>query len=146
MIISSSNKTINTYPLLNLLREGENNADTVTIQLPLQYGDVDLSQLSYTIYGTTCTAQASETLTKIVNGDHVLLKLAKMEELEQRVRALETGSTEPGEAYPDYVVGKWYYSGDKITFEGVKYKCIAPDGAVCTWSPTEYPTYWELVM
>ena len=73
LIISSSNKTINTYPLLNLLREGENNADTVTIQLPLQYGDVDLSQLSYTIYGTTCTAQASEILTKTVDGDHVLL-------------------------------------------------------------------------
>ena len=73
MIISSSNKTINTYPLLNLLREGENNADTVTIQLPLQYGDVDLSQLSYTIYGTTCTAQASAFLPKTVDGDHVLL-------------------------------------------------------------------------
>ena len=73
MIVSSSNKTINTYPLLNLLREGENNADTVTIQLPLRYGDVDLSQLSYTIYGTTCTAQASAILTKTVNGDHVLL-------------------------------------------------------------------------
>ena len=71
--------------------------------------------------------------------------LARLEELEQRVRALETGSAEPGEAYPDYVVGKWYYSGDKITFEGGKYNCIAPDGAVCTWSPTEYPTYWELV-
>lgn len=73
MIISSSNKTINTYPLLNLLREGENNADTVTIQLPLQYGDIDLSQLSYTIYGTTCTAQASAILPKTVSGDYVLL-------------------------------------------------------------------------
>lgn len=73
MLISSSNKTINTYPLLNLLREGENNADTVTIQLPLQYGDVDLSRLSYTIYGTTCTAQASTFLPKTVDGDHVLL-------------------------------------------------------------------------
>ena len=73
MLISSSNKTINTYPLLNLLREGESNADTVTIQLPLQYGDVDLSQLSYTIYGTTCTAQASTFLPKTVDGDHVLL-------------------------------------------------------------------------
>ena len=73
MLISSSNKTINTYPLLNLLREGENNADTVTIQLPLQYGDIDLSQLSYTIYGTTCTAQASAILPKTVDGDHVLL-------------------------------------------------------------------------
>ena len=73
MLISSSNKTINTYPLLNLLREGENNADTVTIQLPLQYGDIDLSQLSYTIYGTTCTAQASAILPKTVSGDYVLL-------------------------------------------------------------------------
>ena len=72
--------------------------------------------------------------------------LARLEELEQRVRALEDGSTEPVEAYPDYVVGKWYYSGDKITLEGCKYNCIAPDGAVCTWSPTEYPTYWELVI
>ena len=72
--------------------------------------------------------------------------LARLEELEQRVRALETGSTELGEAYPDYVVGKWYYSGDKITFEGVKYKCIAPDGVVCVWSPKEYPVYWELVI
>ena len=69
--------------------------------------------------------------------------LTRLEELEQRVRALETGNTEPGEAYPDYVVGKWYYNGDKITFEGGKYKCIAPDGVVCVWSPTEYPTYWE---
>ena len=72
--------------------------------------------------------------------------LEKLEELEQRVRALETGSTEPGEAYPDYVVGKWYYSGDKITFDGGKYKCIAPDGVVCVWSPKEYPVYWELVI
>ena len=72
--------------------------------------------------------------------------LEKLEELEQRVKALETGSTEPGEAYPDYVVGKWYYSGDKITFEGGKYKCIAPDGVVCVWYPKEYPVYWELVV
>ena len=72
--------------------------------------------------------------------------LAKLEELEQRVRALETGGTEPGEAYPDYVAGKWYYSGDKITFEGVKYKCIAPALVVCVWSPKEYPVYWELVV
>ena len=72
--------------------------------------------------------------------------LAKLEELELRVRALETGSTEPGEAYPDYVAGKWYCNGDKITFEGGKYQCIAPDGVVCVWSPTEYPAYWELVI
>lgn len=72
--------------------------------------------------------------------------LARLEELEQRVRTLEDGSTEPEGVYPDYVVGKWYYSGDKITFEGGKYKCIAPVGVVCVWSPKEYPVYWELVV
>lgn len=107
MLISSSNKTINTYPLLNLLREGENNADTAQ--------EVNM--------------------------------LAKLKELEQRVRALEeSGGAEPGEGYPDYVAGKWYYNGGKITFEGGKNKCIAPDGVVCVWSPKEYPVYWELVI
>lgn len=73
--------------------------------------------------------------------------LEKLKELEQRVRALEeSGGAELGEEYPDYVAGKWYYNGDKITFEGGKYNCIAPDGVVCVWSPTEYPTYWELVV
>ena len=69
--------------------------------------------------------------------------LQKLKELEQRVRALEeSGGAEPDEEYPDYVAGKWYYNGDKITFEGG----IAPDGVVCVWSPTEYPAYWELVI
>lgn len=73
--------------------------------------------------------------------------LAKLEELEQRVRSLEeSGGAEPEEEYPDYVAGKWYYNGDKITFESGKYKCIAPAGVVCVWSPTEYPPYWEMVV
>lgn len=38
-----------------------------------------------------------------------------------------------------------YYKGNKVTFEGAKYICIAPDGVACTWSPTQYPTYWEKV-
>lgn len=48
--------------------------------------------------------------------------------------------------YPDYVAGKWYQSGDIVSFDGKNYKCIAPIGTVCVWSPTEYPSYWvELV-
>lgn len=46
--------------------------------------------------------------------------------------------------YPEYVVGKTYYNGDKITFDNLIYVCTAPDGQVCVWSPTEYPAYWEL--
>lgn len=73
--------------------------------------------------------------------------LEKLEELDRRIKTLEnSGTTEtPAEDYPDFVVGKWYYNGDTCTFEGKKYTCIAPSGAACVWSPTDYPAYWELV-
>ena len=115
------------YVLADMLHK----IDTLWVQ-----GDLDDEQRTELI----ALAQGNADMTQEVN------VLTKIEELEQRVRALETGNTEPGEAYPDCVVGKWYYSGDKITFEGGKYKCIAPDGVVCVWSPTEYPPYWELVV
>ena len=74
--------------------------------------------------------------------------VAKLEELDRRVKALEKAGTdeEPGEEYPDFVVGKWYYTGDTCTFEGVKYTCIAPEGVACVWSPADYPAYWESVI
>lgn len=76
----------------------------------------------------------------ISNSIDVLLKL---EELDRRVRALEGGGSEPSEEYPDYAVGKWYYGGDKVSFDGKRYVCTAPEGQVCTWSSAEYPAYWE---
>lgn len=71
--------------------------------------------------------------------------MKKIEDIDTRLKKLENKEpTEPGEEYPEYVVGKWYYKGDKITFtDGKRYECIAPDGVVCTWSPTEYPAYWK---
>ena len=71
--------------------------------------------------------------------------MAKLLDLEERVRKLEQGETSaPEEEYPEYVAGKWYYAGDKISFGGKNYVCSAPDGAVCTWSPAEYPAYWRV--
>lgn len=74
--------------------------------------------------------------------------LAKLQELESRIRVVEeqkaTDTDEPTEeGYPEFVVGKWYYAGDKITFNGKNYECIAPNGVVCTWNPQEYPAYWN---
>ncbi len=70
--------------------------------------------------------------------------MAKLMELEKRIRKLESGTAvQPDEDYPEYVVGKWYYSGDKVSFGGKHYVCIAPSGVVCTWNPADYPTYWE---
>ena len=56
---------------------------------------------------------------------------------------------EPKDEYPEYKqptgAHDAYYKDDKITFEGKKYICIAPDGIACVWSPAEYPAYWQLV-
>ena len=70
--------------------------------------------------------------------------IAKLEELDARLRALEEKKVEDEETTePDeYVTGKWYYNGDNVSFEGKTYVCIAPVGQVCTWSPAEYPAYW----
>lgn len=80
--------------------------------------------------------------------------LNKLYELERRVTALEKASSNDESTenetetvtYPTYEVGKWYVNGDVVVFEGSNYKCIAPEGVTCVWSPTEYPAYWELVV
>ena len=77
--------------------------------------------------------------------------LSKLEELDKRVKALEdaqasTETEEPSETtYPEYTAGKWYYAGDKVTFDEKVHECTAPEGQVCTWSPAEYPSYWKEV-
>lgn len=87
--------------------------------------------------------------------------LAKLTDLDIRVKTLEdiiadlsnesndgeTEGEESGETttvtYPEFENGKWYYNGDKVSFEGKNYNCTAPIGVVCTWSPKDYPAYWE---
>lgn len=74
---------------------------------------------------------------------------AKLLELDERIKALEEGNAESGGAtdktIKEYIPGKWYFAGNKILWNGSVYQCIAPVGKVCTWSPDEYPVYWELV-
>lgn len=78
--------------------------------------------------------------------DDITTILLQLHDLDKRVKALEEGGEPAPKEYPEYVVGKWYYNGDGVTFEGKKYDCIAPEGVVCTWSPAEYPTYWQEVV
>lgn len=71
---------------------------------------------------------------------------AKLRELDERITALEKGNTSSGnddEPIKEYVSGKWYYSGDRVLFNGEIRTCIAPQGVACVWSPDEYPAYWE---
>ena len=78
--------------------------------------------------------------------------IQKLEEIDRRLKALEeanadTETEEPTETtYPEFVVGKWYYTGDRITFYGNNYICVAPDGVPCVWSPVDYPEYWEIIL
>ena len=94
------------------------------------------------------TDEQNEELIALARGgatiENSLNILAKLDELEKRVRALE-GNAENPEEYPEYEVGKWYYTDDKCSFEGENYVCIAPNGTVCVWSPKDYPAYWEKV-
>ena len=72
----------------------------------------------------------------------------KLEEMDKRILELEklkNNSSEsiPEETYPSYEAGKWYYAGDKVTFDGKVFECVAPVGTVCVWSPKDYPVYWN---
>lgn len=72
--------------------------------------------------------------------------LAMLRDHEDRLRVLEShGSSGSAEDVPAYTDGKWYYTGDRVTYAGKVWECIAPDGVVCVWSPETYPAYWQEV-
>lgn len=75
---------------------------------------------------------------------------ARIVVLEQKLNALLENlntETETSDTVAEaFITGKTYYAGDKIVYtDGVTYECIAPSGAVCVWSPTDYPAYWKAV-
>lgn len=84
------------------------------------------------------------------NANNSIEIIEKLKELDLRVTNLEKNKaeepTDPTEEYPEFVKDKWYYNGDKITYMGKKYICIAPKGQVCVWSPDGYPPYWQEVV
>ena len=71
---------------------------------------------------------------------------AQIDALAARIERLE-GKQETGEEYPQYIqpTGSHdaYHAGDKVTFGGKRYACIAPEGVAVVWSPEVYPSYWE---
>lgn len=60
--------------------------------------------------------------------------------LEERVAKLE--GTEVVEKYPEYEAGRWYFSGEGVTFDGTKYTCIAKK---TKFSPADKPKDWQEV-
>lgn len=114
-------------------------------------GDYDLAGLlkkidGYHIAGKLSDEERDELYEKArtsANPAESVDVLAKIAELERRVKALEDGQGGSGsEGVPEYEVGKWYYKDDKVMYDGKEYTCTAPKGVVCVWSPAEYPAYW----
>ena len=64
----------------------------------------------------------------------------RLHALEERVDKLE--DTEVVEKYSEYESDRWYFSGEGVTFEGVKYTCIAKK---TKFSPAEKPKDWQEV-
>ena len=104
---------------------------------------------TFNVEGKLTDADRDELYTKArekANVENSVDVIAKVAELEQRVLALENAGADNDTTTADeYVVGKWYYTGDKVMFEGAEYTCIAPESTVCTWSPKEYPVFWHKV-
>lgn len=73
---------------------------------------------------------------------------AQIDALAERVARLEGGNA-PAEEYPQYVqpTGSHdaYHKGDKVTYNGKRYICVAPEGVAVVWDPDTYPDYWEAV-
>jgi acyl-CoA reductase-like NAD-dependent aldehyde dehydrogenase len=84
-------------------------------------------------------ARANADMTKSID------VFAKLQELEMRIKTMEEKKAdEPtDEVIEPFVLGKWYYNGDKCSENGKNFICTAPEGTVCTWSPSNYPPYWK---
>lgn len=79
---------------------------------------------------------------------------AQIDALAERVAKLENAEPStpdvPAEDYPAYVqptgAHDAYHKGDKVTYNGKHYECIAPEGVAVVWSPDTYPDYWHEVI
>lgn len=77
----------------------------------------------------------------------------QIDALALRVKALEEAgaadSEAPGEEWPVFVTPTGahdaYHYGSRVTYNGIHYLCIAPEGVAVVWSPDVYPGYWERV-
>lgn len=79
---------------------------------------------------------------------------AQIDALAVRVKALEDAAKPvdpeaPTDEWPAYVqptgAHDAYHTGDKVSYNGAHYVCIAPEGVAVVWSPDVYPAYWDIV-
>ncbi len=127
--------TTGVYELVDMLKK----IDTLWVQGSLT--DEQRAELVALAQEKANAANSIDVMAKLQEHD------IRIEVLAQEVAALKNADSEEDgeqvEEYPEYVAGTWYYAGNIVNFEGVDYICVAPEGQVCTWSPKEYPAYWQ---
>lgn len=73
---------------------------------------------------------------------------SEIAELKAKIEKIEGAEPEPDE-YPEYIqptgAHDAYHKDDKVTYNGEKYICIAPEDVAVVWDPETYPDYWRLV-
>lgn len=78
----------------------------------------------------------------------------ELEELKARVKTLEINDAAENETtedttedYSEYIAPTGahdaYHAGDKVTYNGEKYICVAPEGVAVVWNPDVMPSYWQ---
>ena len=69
--------------------------------------------------------------------------------VEDRIAALEAKETSGGDTteYPEWKqptgAHDAYKAGDKITYDGKRYTCVAQEGVAVTYPPDVFPGFWE---
>lgn len=130
------------YELNDILKK----IDTIWLQ-----GDIDDDQKDELVEMARANADPEQSYAPLQA--QIEQAFAQIKALEARVALLEAGETpepapEPDE-WPEFVqptgAHDAYHNGDKITYNGKKYICIAPEGAACVWTPDGYPPYWQAV-
>ena len=105
-----------------------------TIAYHQAHGDMTLEEME------ELTGKARENAKTQYKEEDISQLFDRLHALEERVTKLE--GTEVVEKYPEYEDDRWYFSGEGVTFDGVKYTCIAKK---TKFSPADKPKDWQEV-
>lgn len=74
----------------------------------------------------------------------------KLAEMELEIASLKGNAPDTTtKDYPECVAPTGahdaYHAGDKVTYNGVRYICVAPENVAVVWNPDVMPSYWQKV-
>lgn len=131
-----------------------------TMEFTITHGKFDLEHIleaveTYYIEGKLNAADREALIamarekaqTPVVAQDEIPRLWGEINAIKTRLANLEGGGADGGNdgEWPEYVqptgAHDAYYSGDRVTFDGRRYLCVA--SGACVWSPDVMPGAWE---